>query len=235
MSLATHAGLVALGLLSTSPAPLTPGARHARQPAEALRWVRTPATPAAAAPARGRATARRAGARGSSRASTRRVPDGAAVDRLAAAPVSAIDLGAIALPDVAGDALVAQASDAAFDRLASARDLAVGTPPAVLRGPDHTYRQTELERVPLALPSNPAIPYPTLLLGSGVGGEVFVRFVIDSTGRPEAGSVTVLAASHPAFARAVRQALPRMRFLPGEVAGHAVRVLVEQPYRFVVR
>jgi periplasmic protein TonB len=44
----------------------------------------------------------------------------------------------------------------------------------------------------------------------------------------------VLRASHDAFGQAVRTALPRMRFLPAEIGGRKVRMLVQQPFAFAL-
>jgi protein TonB len=51
----------------------------------------------------------------------------------------------------------------------------------------------------------------------------------------ERKSVTILSATHEQFARSVREALPRMRFVPAEVAGRKVRQLVEQRFGFELR
>jgi TonB family protein len=80
--------------------------------------------------------------------------------------------------------------------------------------------------------SSAAPIYPTELLAKLVAGRVTARYVIDSSGRPEAASAEIISATHDEFARAVREALPRMRFQPGKVAGRHVRQLVEQEFLF---
>ena len=73
-----------------------------------------------------------------------------------------------------------------------------------------------------------------MLKSSGVEGEALVQFIVDTTGRAELGSFKVLRASHDAFGQAVRTALPRMRFLPAEIGGRKVRMLVQQPFAFAL-
>jgi hypothetical protein len=61
-----------------------------------------------------------------------------------------------------------------------------------------------------------------------------LRFVVDTAGRVEAGSVHVVRADHPLFAdggprRARRRVLP-----PAEAGGRRVRQLVEQAFAFAL-
>ena len=74
--------------------------------------------------------------------------------------------------------------------------------------------------------------YPEALRSAGITGTVSVQFVVDTAGRVEASSVRVIASSHELFTRAVLASLRQARFTPGEVAGHAVRTLVERSFRF---
>ena len=76
--------------------------------------------------------------------------------------------------------------------------------------------------------------YPEVLRSAGVGGRVVVRFVVDTLGLVERETVVVREASHARFENAVREVLPRMRFTPAELNGHAVRMLVEMPFEFSI-
>jgi hypothetical protein len=62
-----------------------------------------------------------------------------------------------------------------------------------------------------------------------------VRFVVDSTGSVEPGSVAIITSTHSLFGEAVRRWLLRTRYVPADVAGHAVRQLVEQRVYFTLR
>ncbi len=85
------------------------------------------------------------------------------------------------------------------------------------------------------LPGSNAPRYPELLRNSGMEGRVQVRFVVDTLGRVEPGSVTVVEATHALFATAVREALLRQRFVPARVGTRAVRQLVQEPFEFTIR
>ena len=63
-------------------------------------------------------------------------------------------------------------------------------------------------------------------------GEVLVEFAVDTTGRADTGSFAVVQASHPLFAEAVRESLPRMLFTPALAGGRRVRQLVRLPMKF---
>jgi periplasmic protein TonB len=106
-----------------------------------------------------------------------------------------------------------------------------GTGPVIS---DQPYFDFQVEKAAAAIPGSGAPAYPEMLKSSGVEGEALVQFVVDTTGRAETGSFKVLRASHDAFGQAVRAALPRMRFLPAEIGGRKVRMLVQQPFAFAL-
>lgn len=77
--------------------------------------------------------------------------------------------------------------------------------------------------------------YPEALKAAGVEGQGLVQFVVDTDGRVDSASVRVLKSTNTSFADAIRAALPRMRFTPAEVGGHAVRQVVQQSFVFSVK
>lgn len=82
---------------------------------------------------------------------------------------------------------------------------------------------------------NAATPrYPSMLASAGIEGVVLARFVVDTLGRVERGSIELSSDSHELFARSVREALERMRFEPAKVRGRKVRQLVQQPFTFAI-
>ncbi len=110
-----------------------------------------------------------------------------------------------------------------------------GTPGvSALADPGEAFTNRDVEKVAAALPGSPAPTYPEMLKSAGVEGEAAVQFVVDTLGRAEPGSFKVLQASHDAFSQAVRSALPRMRFLPAEIGGRKVRMLVQQSFAFAL-
>lgn len=89
----------------------------------------------------------------------------------------------------------------------------------------------EVERAVQAI--RPVPPrYPEMLRAAGVTGTVRVRFVVDTSGVVEPGSIEMLEAPQAAFGEAVRHALLATRYRPAEANGQRVRQLVEQAFTF---
>jgi TonB family protein len=76
--------------------------------------------------------------------------------------------------------------------------------------------------------------YPLALERAGVAGDVVAQFIVDTAGRVERGSITILHTSHSGFATAVRERLGALRFVPARARGKLVRQLVEQRFLFEV-
>ena len=138
----------------------------------------------------------------------------------------AIDVDAAHAPDPLRDALAGDVFGAAAS--------APGGPGAGAadEGP---WPSTAVEVEARPRPGNPAPRYPAALEATRVAGTVTARFVVDTLGRVEPGSVRLAGSDDPRFADAVRRVLPRHRFHPARVGGRAVRQLVEQPFVFAVR
>ena len=96
------------------------------------------------------------------------------------------------------------------------------------------YGEREVEKPVVQAPNSAAPAYPDILRQAGVEGEALVSFVVDTAGRVEIGSFKVIRVTHDLFAGAVKNALPRMRFIPAEVGSTKVRQLVQQPYSFAI-
>lgn len=90
--------------------------------------------------------------------------------------------------------------------------------------------------VPVAFDARSPMPrYPQLLRDAGVEGVTLLRFVVDTLGRVENGTVHVVESTHPAFTLAVQAVLPQMRFSPARIGERKVRQLVEFPLHFRLR
>ena len=74
--------------------------------------------------------------------------------------------------------------------------------------------------------------YPADLRAARTTGKVVAHFVVDSAGMPEPATFKVLQSSHGAFAAAVQEALPCMRFTPASIRGRRVRQVEQQPFVF---
>lgn len=84
-------------------------------------------------------------------------------------------------------------------------------------------------------PRSVAPAYPKDMEAKGIDGLVRVRFVVDSTGRADLSTITILDATNESFARAVRVAIPEMRFRPAMIGAKAVRQLSEEDFAFKVQ
>jgi protein TonB len=91
-----------------------------------------------------------------------------------------------------------------------------------------------LEEPPQAL-SGPLPLYPELLRVAGIQGGVVFEAIVDTTGRIEPGSLTLISTTHPGFVASARQALLATLFRPARVGGRAVRVQVRLPIEFTLR
>lgn len=107
--------------------------------------------------------------------------------------------------------------------------------PVATDDPGTAFLDSQVE-VQVALDTRSPMPrYPQLLRDAGVEGATLVRFVVDTLGRVEQGTVKVVESTHPAFALAVQAVLPQMRFSPARVGEKKVRQLVEFPLQFRLR
>ncbi len=91
-----------------------------------------------------------------------------------------------------------------------------------------------VERQVLLVGAPPRPRYPETLRQAGIEGRVVVRFVVDTAGRVERGSIAVTSTSHALFAAAVEPLVAGLRFRAAEVRGRRVRQLVEMPFEFVL-
>jgi TonB family protein len=86
-----------------------------------------------------------------------------------------------------------------------------------------------------ALPDSGALLapyYPDVLKRARTTGEAIVEFVVDTAGTPELGTIGVVAASHPLFGLAARDAVSSARYSPAYKSGRPVRQLVQVPVKF---
>jgi TonB family protein len=95
-----------------------------------------------------------------------------------------------------------------------------------------TYQEYEVDSAAARDPSSGGPTYPDELRLQGVQGEVLVEFAVDTTGHADSATFHVVEATHPQFADAVREALPRMLFTPAVARGRRVRQLVRLPMKF---
>lgn len=99
-------------------------------------------------------------------------------------------------------------------------------------GPDIASELTVDERVGVASERPPR--YPANLRALGLTGTVVLRFVVDTTGRADLGSVQVVESPHEQFTSAVLASLRDTRFTPGRIGRRAVPTLVQRSFRFAI-
>jgi protein TonB len=97
---------------------------------------------------------------------------------------------------------------------------------------DQAYFDFQVEKPVAPVPGSGTPSYPDILRSSSVEGQVLAQFTVDTTGRVEIASFTVISSTHDLFTASVKNALPRMRFLPAEIGGRKVKQRVQQPFVF---
>jgi len=135
------------------------------------------------------------------------------------------------LPDI--DLTRRVTNEADFTGKGAAGGFSTGAEKAPVRE-DNTYFEFQVEKPVMQAPGSPTPAYPDILRQAGVEGEALVSFVVDTTGRADVASFKVIRTTHELFATAVKNALPRMRFIPAEVGDRKVRQLVQQPFSFAI-
>jgi TonB family protein len=74
--------------------------------------------------------------------------------------------------------------------------------------------------------------YPDSLRAKHASGTAVVEFVVDTAGKAEPETISVVLASHPGFARAAREAIFSAKFVPALLRGRTVRQIVQLPVEF---
>ncbi len=100
---------------------------------------------------------------------------------------------------------------------------------------DNAFSVVEVDTLASVDPTSAAPEYPKALAQRKVEGMAAFRFVIDSTGRVDMGTVRVLSSTHKLFVQAVISAMPRMKYRPASVGGRRVRLLVDQSFMFMIQ
>lgn len=100
---------------------------------------------------------------------------------------------------------------------------------------DNAYSVIEVDSAAVRDPNSAAPAYPAVMMTKGIEGFAAMRFVVDTTGHIDMGTVELLQATNAEFVRAVRDAMPRMRFRPAKMGVTAVRQLAEQLFKFEIR
>jgi len=112
-----------------------------------------------------------------------------------------------------------------------ARGLAGGDPRGVATTTDVGGMTADQVDRPAHLLAGTGRPlYPEALRSAGLAGDVNVQFVIDTLGRADMRTLTVLSSSNDRFTESVKRALEKARFAPAEFGGRRVRQVVRMPF-----
>ena len=88
---------------------------------------------------------------------------------------------------------------------------------------------------PPVLLSHPEPGYPDLLRSAGIEGRVVVEAVLDTLGRVERGSLRIVSSTHALFVPEASALVLGSRYRPGRFGGMAVRVRIQVPVNFALR
>lgn len=94
------------------------------------------------------------------------------------------------------------------------------------------HYEYQVERPVRQAPNSPQPVYPAALKRRGIEAEVQAQFVVDTLGVAELQTLRIIKSPDDQFSTAVRDALPRMRYVPAEVGGRKVKQLVTQRFMF---
>jgi TonB family protein len=94
---------------------------------------------------------------------------------------------------------------------------------------DRARRRTARAVLPA---DNPAPEYPRDLERRRIEGRVVAEFLVDAKGRVDTRTLRIVSSTDERFSQAVRDVLPRLRFLPAVSDGVKSEDWVEMPFRF---
>ncbi len=160
-------------------------------------------------------------------------------DVVAQAPIAkgfqvlqAPDIIPLEIPDI--DLSRAVTDEADFSGKGVAGGIAKGVEGGVAQVPqgDTPYFEFQVEKPAAMAAGSNQMVYPEMLRSAQVEGTVLASFVVDTAGKADMSTFKVLKSDHELFTNAVKNALPRIRYLPAEVGGRKVKQLVQQPFVF---
>lgn len=103
-----------------------------------------------------------------------------------------------------------------------------------MSGIDSVFSLVEVDSAASRYEWSAAPAFPPSMLALRQGGFVSAEWVVDERGFADTATLRIVESTHPDFAKAVRDALPFMRFRPARIGNQTVRQLVQQPFYFQV-
>ena len=139
---------------------------------------------------------------------------------------------AIAVPEVATTAPLADFDHGRQIEQLTHFDERDAPPAPELHGMDSVYSVVQVDSVATRYEWSAAPAYPPRMLEQSTEGLVRAEFVVAQDGHVDTTSLRVLESTHPDFTKAVRDALPFMRFRPAKIGETFVSQLVSQEFFF---
>jgi TonB family protein len=96
----------------------------------------------------------------------------------------------------------------------------------------HVYSASEVDQAARRILNGADPQYPDAMLNAHMSGSVEASFVVGVDGIADSASLKISGSSSDLLSNAVREVLPRMRFVPAELDGSRVRQLMEHTFTF---
>lgn len=141
---------------------------------------------------------------------------------------------AIAVPDVLGAKGLADIDAVRPVEQLTRLDEHDAPPAPELHGADSVYSVVEVDSVATRYEWSAAPAYPPNMLARNTEGMVRAEFVVSQEGFVDTNTLRVIESTNADFTKAVRDALPFMRFKPAKIGGTVVSQLVSQEFFFKI-
>lgn len=140
---------------------------------------------------------------------------------------------AIAVPAGLGGAVASIKEIDPSPRL-SGPDLRDALPLPELHGADSVFSVVEVDSAAARYEWSAAPIYPPKMLEKKIEGLVKAEFIVSQEGYVDTNTLRIIETTDADFTRAVRDALPFMRFKPAKIGNSIVSQLVLQEFRFQI-
>jgi hypothetical protein len=110
---------------------------------------------------------------------------------------------------------------------------------AVMRGAtpsftpsDHAFLRFQVQRGATLIRGTRVPEYPGRLRANSMAGLAWARFIVDSTGRVDTHSITIVSSTLSQISQAIETGLDDTRFRPAQIDGRNVAEVVDIEFRF---
>ena len=146
----------------------------------------------------------------------------------------AIAVPTVKLPPVVGGALQPPDKVKSVEEVVSGADERDARPLPELHGEDSVFSVVEVDSAATRYEWSAAPAYPPRMLAKGTEGRVRAEFIVSQEGYVDTMTLQIIETTNDDFTKAVRDALPFMRFKPAKIGKAIVSQLVLQEFRFQI-